>query len=124
MKQPILTKGAEIITLAFNPEKTDDTEIRQVFSDNLAKILWLFIKRNHLVSQHFNKHCIGLAKCIRKIGIDKITAQQLNLYLQMRMMIGSQEQIGEQLLPFVRGVKTFKLKIVNGTANNDETNKC
>lgn len=52
----------ETVILAFDPEITE--EVKRVFSNDLARTIWLAVKRSHMTSQYFNNDCLHYAKVI------------------------------------------------------------
>ena len=96
----------------FDPFKSSNPEIRAVFQDDIAQIIWVGIKWKHLVDQYFNQNCIGLAKTLRLKKWANITGAELNSMLMSRRMIGSQEEdVGDNLLPYIKGERKFKYVI-------------
>jgi len=49
------------IKLSFDPDNSDDADLRKVFDDNIARTFWLLWRPWHLVNQHFNKECLGFS---------------------------------------------------------------
>lgn len=102
----------EQVKFAFDPMKSDNPEIIAVFNDDLAKTIWIAIKRNHLVSESFNKNCLRLASELRKTKNRNITGKQLNDYLSWLDMIGTKEDdVGDKILPYIRGEQKFKIVV-------------
>ncbi len=54
------------VKLAFDPAKSEDPETKAIFADRISTTLWCLVRRDHIVSQHFNGDAIKLAKSIRK----------------------------------------------------------
>ena len=50
----------------FNPTGEDGDLTKQIFNDPVARVLFCFIKRQHIVSQHFHGDCLRIAKLIKK----------------------------------------------------------
>lgn len=44
----------EIATLHFDPKKSDNPDIKKIFSDRTSTILWCSIRVNHITDQYFN----------------------------------------------------------------------
>ena len=94
----------------FDPSKTTDPVLRNVFEDELAKTVWIFIKRSHLVDQHFNENCLHLATWLRMRKIRYITGAQLNVHLKYLSIIGSEEEgVGQRLLRFIRSGQKYEI---------------
>lgn len=88
------------------------TELVKPTDEWLARIIWIAIKRNHVVNQYFNKNCLVLAKELRKKKWANITGGELNSMLRNLGMLGSEEyMVGDEILPFVNGEKGFELSI-------------
>jgi hypothetical protein len=105
--------------LHFDPEKSEDEDLRCVFHDELARTLWMAIKGTHITSQHFNKGCLQVAKEIRKSI--PLTAYQLRRILGNvggglpgMGLIGwgqSEDSFGEELLPYVLNEKKITYRV-------------
>lgn len=54
------------VKLQFDPAKNEDEEIREIFKDSTATILWCSIKSGHVTSQYFNKNVLEVAKKYNK----------------------------------------------------------
>ena len=78
-------------------------KIQAVFANKTARILWLGIKGNHIVSTDFNDACISMGIVIDRAKADgrEITASWLTYLMQDYRAIGSAEKYGDQLLPYV-----------------------
>lgn len=105
----------KVLTLNFNPETAGD-EIRKVFDDDLARLLWLAIKSSHVVARGFNAGCLRYAETLRRIMEEKpLTAERLLLTLggvPGHGILGLNElAFATELLPFVNGTKKIGLKI-------------
>lgn len=108
----------EKVELLFDPEKSSE-EIKEVFADDLARLLWLGVKSSHIVDQHFEKHCLLYAKIIDKAKKkEPLTAQKLFWIISGMArypgegIIGTSEKaFAEELLPFVNGEKTITYTI-------------
>lgn len=56
----------EHVKLGFNPAtQTEDDNLRKVFEDDIARILWLAWKPGHIVNQHFAAQVLARAQRIR-----------------------------------------------------------
>lgn len=103
----------------FDPFKSENPDIRAVFADDIAQIIWVSIKWKHLVDQNFNRNCLGLAETLRLKKWASVTGRQLTMMLMSRNMVGSQEwNSGDDLLPYIRGEKKFKYVIKELTDDN------
>lgn len=58
-------KIKEVYKLGFDPATCEDEEVRRVFKDDIAKVLWVTIKSQHLASQYFNREMLEAADRIR-----------------------------------------------------------
>ena len=113
----------DTLILKFDPSKSDDPMIQQVFADDLARTLWLGIKQGHLASQYFNKECLWAAKQIREaqdnFPLLPLTAEGLFDILSNRAtvypgLIGSGERekaFAAELLPYVLGESQLTYRI-------------
>jgi len=54
------------IKIRFDPNSSTDPTVRKVFSDKLARTLWLGIRPRHIVDQDFHQYCLNAAKAIRE----------------------------------------------------------
>lgn len=56
--EPIQPASTQVLStefkLAFDPALAQDPVIRKIFERQSSKALWLFLRRDHLASQHFN----------------------------------------------------------------------
>ena len=105
----------------FDPFKSENPDIRAVFADDMAQIIWVGIKWRHLVDQNFNQNCLGLAKTLKLRKWASITGQQLTGMLMSRNMVGSQEwTVGEELLPYIKGEKKFRYVIKETDNDNNK----
>jgi hypothetical protein len=108
----------EKVELLFDPEKADD-DIKKVFADDLARLLWLSVRYGHLVDEHFNNDCLRCAKAIeRSKKAGELTAEMLFRILSGyagapgQGIIGSSEKdFAAELLPFINGEKTISYKV-------------
>lgn len=57
-------KAATEFSLDFDPDKLEDPELKEIFENSTAKIIWCCIKKNHLTDQFF---CKNLLKASKKI---------------------------------------------------------
>lgn len=102
----------------FDPSKTTDPVLKKVFADELAKTIWIFIKRSHLVDQHFNDQCLQVAKWLRLRKIRHITGEQLNTHLKYLSIIGSAEEgVGQKLLKFIRSGQKYEIVLTGDNAS-------
>lgn len=92
-------KVNEACILTFSLGKAEPI-IQEVFADRKARVLWLGIKGNHIVDNHFNENCLKLSRWIGDMVVD---GRWLSVRLQDLGMIGSQEQYGDTLAPYVNG---------------------
>ncbi len=106
LEKPVVEK----VTFTFDPFNSDNTPIKAVFEDELARTIWIAIKRNHIVDQHFNKRCLIIAKMIRKHP--HITGKQLNhcLCWDYNVIGCKEETVGDEILPFILGDKIFEIE--------------
>jgi hypothetical protein len=117
----------ENAVLGFDPE-TADKEIKEIFSDDLARTLWLAVISGHMTDPYFKKNCLAYAKIIKDIkkkGL--LTAEQLFLILSGFAkppgcgIIGSAEQrFAAELLPFINGEKTIKFTVNKKSQTKEE----
>lgn len=59
-------KAPETVKLAFDPMTTDDMDVRYVFKDKGATILWCMIKNGHIVSQSFARTVLDVAEKLKE----------------------------------------------------------
>lgn len=106
-------KIPEIIELTFRPDELEG-EVAKVFKDDLARTLWLAIKRSHVVAKGFNSLCLAYAKKLRGMDKEELTAERLFSILngsidQREDLIGTKEiAFARELLPFVKGKKELR----------------
>jgi hypothetical protein len=109
----------ETVALGFDPEKTENKDLKEVFSDDLAQTLWLAIKYSHLAGPSFTRNCIVCAKIIRySKKKEPMTADLLFRILSGfakgpgQNIIGPAEaSFAAELLPFVNGEKTITFTV-------------
>jgi hypothetical protein len=109
----------ETVVLAFDPKKSESKELREVFSDDLARTLWLAVKSGHLTDSNFNRNCLTYAKIIRDLKKkEPMTADLLFRILSGfakgpgQNIIGSAEaSFAAKLLPFINGEKTISFTV-------------
>lgn len=110
------------IILRFDPKNPETAqEVREIFEDDVARIIWMGFKINHIVSQHFNSAVIKLADFIRKKGKDSITVENIILYLRnysfdpdCDFYSGShadRRAFWGMMVPFIRGEKEMPYEI-------------
>lgn len=87
-----------------------EPKVREAFASRTSRMLWLGIKNQHLVNQHFNDNCIKLGKSLdHEIAQGtEITGHKLNIWLQNLGMLGPADKFGDQLLPYVLGEKDIR----------------
>ena len=113
-----LTQQPVKAPFAFDPSKTTSVSLRRVFDDELAKTVWIFIKRSHLVGEYFNENCIQVAEWLRMRKIRYITGAQLNVHLIYLGIIGSQEEgVGDKLLRFIRSGQKYEIVLTGDNAS-------
>ena len=108
----------ESVVLAFDPAVSDGM-IKEVFSDELARTLWLAIKQAHIVDQNFSESCLIYARRIEKLrSKGMLNAEQLFRILAGTAIvpgcgvIGSGEGVfAAELLPFIMGEKSIAFKV-------------
>jgi len=81
--------------------------IRDIFRNRIARTLWMGIKNNHIVDQHFDEHCLELAHFIETRD-EPLEAWALTSMLRRRNMTGLTENYGEILLPYVTEEKDIE----------------
>ncbi len=108
----------ESVVLAFDPAVSTGT-INEVFSDELARTLWLAVRQAHIVDQNFSESCLIYARRIKKLRNEgRLNAEQLFRILTGTAIvpgcgiIGSGEGVfAVELLPFVMGEKSIAFKV-------------
>lgn len=102
----------EIVKLNFDP-KTASREVQDVFSDDIARTIWLTVRSSHPTSQYFNTACLYYAKVIKEARKNSsLTAKQLLNILSGDAVIGKNElDFAIDLLPFINGEKAIKFEI-------------
>lgn len=58
------------VKLKFDPEKSENNSIREIFDNPFTKTLWLGIKRTHKIKKGFNSRCAFLASQYNKGKIE------------------------------------------------------
>jgi len=119
----------ETVALAFDPKETKNEEVKEVFSDDLARTIWLATKCNHLTSGYFNNDCLTFAKVIKRLKKKgPLTADLLfNILSGVAMppghgIIGSSErEFATELLPFVNGEKIINFTVKDSQQTEEET---
>ncbi|EKE19049.1 MAG: hypothetical protein ACD_9C00156G0001 [uncultured bacterium] len=113
---------SQIVSMAFDPEASSQ-EIREIFSDRLARTLWLGIKQCHVVSRNFNRAIPAYAKLIAdemaKEG-EVFCAEKLFKILSgygknpiCRVIGEDGRTFAAELLPFIKGEKEMTFKVTN-----------
>lgn len=107
----------EHVELAFDPSHVGE-EIQRVFSDDLARTLWLGIKQGHVVSQYFNRAVLEMADEIRRVKTTQYLTPAALFQILATTGYPDEQVIGfgeynfaEELLPFALGVKTITYEI-------------
>jgi hypothetical protein len=109
----------ESVILCFDPDDSEDEQIRAVFADREARMLWLAIKQGHITSTNFCKSCLRYAEVIRKKRDEgKLNEEILFkilsgfLFYPEEGVVGSRErQFATELLPFINGDKSIHFRI-------------
>lgn len=68
--------------LAFDPALANDPDVREIFESTAGRALWLFLRRDHLASQHFNESVRLAAKAFVKFKPQTLDAFK-NIFLGM-----------------------------------------
>ncbi len=68
---------AEPIVLRFDPAVSDYPRIKEVFSNPVARTLWLMLKPGHLTDKRFEAYCLDRARAISFKEANRIDARQL-----------------------------------------------
>ncbi len=101
--------------LRFDPLSSDaDPDLREIFSDELAKNLYLAIRQGNLVGEDFIRDCLRFAKRVKAIGLPQsIEGLQDSLRL-LDNPAGSysSREMAEKLLPYVSGVRQINYEII------------
>ncbi|HBI17273.1 MAG TPA: hypothetical protein DDY52_03980 [Candidatus Moranbacteria bacterium] len=106
----------ESVRLRFNPEESDP-EIKAIFANDTARILWLGIRQGHIVDTNFKSAILSHAKLIEPIrgGID---AEKLFHILsgcvngsRYKVIGESEMKFAQELLPYIKGEKTITYTI-------------
>lgn len=95
------SKVNEACVLTFRVDQAEPI-IQEAFADRKARVLWLGIKGSHIVDNHFNENCLKLSGWI---GDMIVNGRWLSVKLQDLGVIGSQEDYGDQLAPYINGWK-------------------
>lgn len=108
----------ESVVLAFDPATSCGT-IKEVFSNEIARTLWLAIKQAHIVDHDFSESCLIYARRIEKLR----SAGELNAERLFRILIGGsiisgcgaigtgERAFAEELLPFIVGKKSIEFVV-------------
>ena len=103
------------LNLAFDPVKSENEAVRKIFSDRIARNLWLGIKWRHLTSQYFDDDCLKIADRIKakspktpaelevifRCGQDPIFMEQSE----------DTRRLAEALLPYVTSESDFRYDV-------------
>lgn len=57
-----------IIKIRFDPKKSENPEIRKIFENHKATVLWCCIKNNHITSQYFNETILETVELLNEKG--------------------------------------------------------
>lgn len=112
---PIIPKTLKVI-LKFNPETTEDKTVRQVFSDRIARNLWIGLKWRHLTCEHFSEGCLKIAEQIRQTP-PQTPGDLRSIFVQRgRDPIfhgpnACTEELAGELLPYVNGSLDFSYEV-------------
>lgn len=110
----------EHIKLSFDPEKSSIEEVREVFSNPLARLIWLAVKPGHLTSQYFDFNCLRSAKEVQKVldSNETLSGEKVFRILSpfgitpVEGIIGPTERdFADELVPFLTGEKTISYEI-------------
>ena len=66
------------VNLKFDP-KTAESPVREIFLDDVTRVIWLGIKQRHVCTQYFNDGCLALSKRIFKEGLPNSPERLLDL---------------------------------------------
>jgi hypothetical protein len=118
----------ETVVLAFDPKKSQDEDLKKVFSDDMARTLWLGVKSGHLTDSNFNRNCLTYAKIIRDFKKkESMTADLLFRILSgfargpgQNIIGGAEASFAAELLPFINGEKTIGFTVKVKTETDDE----
>ncbi len=107
----------EIAELTFNPEEVP--EIAEIFRNRIARTLWLAIKYQHLVNQHFNEGITTIAQWIEDGELDAedgehAALQMVSWLTGWRMLADTDIPFCRKLIPYIRGNKTIAYRLPNG----------
>lgn len=98
--------------LKFDPlDKDLRKELKEVFENRLARILWMGIKQRHLTSQYFESHCLDTSKLFEKLGVPDTTGK-LKRILERSFNMTYKEEFLEELLPYLLGKKDLEYKVI------------
>ncbi|MFZ2226378.1 MAG: hypothetical protein WA064_01970 [Candidatus Moraniibacteriota bacterium] len=106
------------VKILFDPA-VDGGEIQKIFSDDVARTLWLGIRQGHIIERNFKRDILCCAEAIKVlIEKDKLDAEKLFRILSgfagppYCHIIGSAERdFAKELLPFVKGEKVINYEI-------------
>lgn len=105
------------VELAFDPATCDNETIRKIFSNRVARNLWIGIKRGHLTNGFFDEDCLRIAEWIKKeipvTGDDLIRIfRHCGRDPFFRMREKSSRGFARDLLPYARQERDFHYKVV------------
>lgn len=112
----------EIVSLAFDPTKAGSGDVKDVFADDVARIIWLAVKQKHLTTPNFNRACLCISAEIKKMKNDgMIPLNEKVLFCMLTGKLASPTDIlgqGEgglefarELLLFIKGERTISFQV-------------
>jgi hypothetical protein len=122
---PIIPKAVEV-SLSFDPTTTKHKTIRRIFSDRIARNLWIGIKWRHLTSQYFVDDCLRIAARAKRKPpkTPNELASIFTGYGRDPVFCGyysDTRKLAEELLPYVHGKSNFSYKIATTKPSREET---
>ncbi len=90
--------------------------MKEVFSDPIARTLWLGIRQHHLICQYFEKNCLRAANTFRDYLDKKKPINPIMIHLVLggnseSEILPADKELCDYLLPFLKGEKEFTFEI-------------
>lgn len=99
------------VKLGFNPSNENTSqEVKDVFDNKFARILWLSIKQQHLTDQYFNKNCLDAGERLEK-GVKN--EDQLRNILFIHFNTNYEKGFLKELFPYICNQKNLEYEVIN-----------
>lgn len=104
------------VKLAFDPAKTEDEQFKRIWSDEIARAVWIGLRYRRVTNQHFKDHVESIAASVKKrLGLGVLSRTQLRgMFSWNSDIFGSEELTGLvalRLFPYLVGEKVFRFEV-------------